>query len=62
VEWITPRDAQTWEVRKQYVDKDGNVVKSEFFSKDTYKAFQGVYYVNGNDPETLPVTTPDGQT
>jgi vancomycin resistance protein YoaR len=60
VEWVTPRDAQTWEVYKQYLDKNGNVVKSELFSKDTYKAFTGVYYVNGQDPESvLPTLAPD---
>ncbi len=50
VEWVKSRDGQTWEVYKQYLDANGNVVKSELFSKDTYKAFKGVYYVNGPDP------------
>ncbi len=59
VEWVTPRDAQTWEVYKQYLDANGNVVKSELFSKDTYKAFQGVFYVNGTDPESAPPASTD---
>ncbi len=60
VEWVTPRDAQTWEVYKQYLDIEGNVVKSELFSKDTYKAFTGVFYVNGPNPESvLPTVAPD---
>lgn len=54
VEWVKSRDGQTWEVYKQYVNDAGDVVKSEFFSKDTYKAFQGVIYVNGADPDTVP--------
>ncbi len=54
VEWVKSRDGQTWEVYKQYVNADGNVVKSDFFSRDTYKAFQGVTYVNGADPDTIP--------
>jgi len=54
VEWVKSRDGQTWEVYKQYVNADGDVVKSEFFSKDTYRAFKGVVYVNGANPDTLP--------
>ncbi len=54
VEWVKSRDGQTWEVYKQYVNDAGDVVKSEFFSKDTYKAFKGVIYVNGADPDTVP--------
>ncbi len=53
VEWITSRPGQTWEVWKQYYDEAGNLVKSEFFSKDTYRAFQGVTYVNGPNPLTV---------
>jgi vancomycin resistance protein YoaR len=56
VEWVKSRDGQTWEVYKQYVNDAGDVVKSEFFSKDTYKAFQGVTYVNGADPDAAPST------
>jgi len=54
VEWVKSRDGQTWEVYKQYVNAEGDVVKSEFFSKDTYKAFKGIVYVNGADPDTVP--------
>ena len=36
VEWVKSRDGQTWEVYKQYVNNAGDVMKSEFFSKDTY--------------------------
>ena len=59
-EWITPRDGQTWEVWKQYYDTAGNLVKSEFFSKDSYRAFQGVYYVNGPNPLTVDSTVTAG--
>ena len=54
IEWVKSRDGQTWEVYKQYINDAGDVVKSEFFSRDTYKAFKGVIYVNGADPDTVP--------
>ena len=58
--WKPHHDGQTWEVYKQYLDSDGNVIKSELFSKDTYKAFAGEYYVNGPDPESvLPTVDPE---
>ncbi len=57
--WKPRHDGQTWEVYKQYLDANGNVIKSELFSKDTYKAFAGEYYVNGPDPEAVPVSTPE---
>lgn len=60
--WKPHHDGQTWEVYKQYLDANGNVIKSELFSKDVYKAFAGEYYVNGPDPESVPVTTPEPQT
>lgn len=54
VEWIKPRDGKTWRIYKQYLDAEGNVVKSERFGSDvTYRAFAGVYYVNGNDPSSV---------
>ncbi len=57
--WISPRDGSTWRVYKHYKDNNGNTVKqSERFSQDTYRAFQGVYYVNGPDPATV-VVIPD---
>ncbi len=49
-EWVTSRDGQTWQVWKQYLDESGNVVKSVFYSEDTYRSFQGVTYVNGQNP------------
>lgn len=58
--WKPHHDGQTWEVYKQYLDANGNVIKSELFSKDTYKAFAGEYYVNGPDPESvLPTAAPE---
>lgn len=60
--WKPHHDGQTWEVYKQYLDANGNVIKSELFSKDTYKAFAGEYYVNGPDPEAVPVSTPTPET
>lgn len=51
VEWIKPRGSQTWRVYKQYKDADGTVIKTETYGKDiTYKAYGGVYYINGPDP------------
>ena len=41
---------RVWEVTKQYVDADGNVVSSELFSSNRYEAFSAVYYVNGPGP------------
>jgi len=59
-EYKAPHDGQTWKVYKQYKDKDGNVYKTEFFSQDVYKTIQGVYYVNGQDPESvLPTLSPE---
>lgn len=60
VHWMTSRDGQTWEVWKQYYDATGNLVKSEFFSKDTYRSFQGVDYVNAPDPLTVDSTATTG--
>ncbi len=58
-EWIKPRGSQTWRVYKQYKDADGNVIKTETYGKDvTYKAYAGVYYVNGPDPSLAP-SVPD---
>lgn len=55
VEWVKPRGSQTWRVYKQYKDADGNVIKTEVYGKDvTYRAFGGVYYVNGPDPSLAP--------
>ena len=48
--WVDSRNGQTWQVWKQYVDADGNVVRSEFFHEDSYRAFQGVVYWNAPDP------------
>jgi vancomycin resistance protein YoaR len=60
VTWKPPHDGQTWKVYKQYKDKDGNVFKTEFFSQDVYRTIQGVYYVNGPDPESvLPTISPE---
>ncbi len=50
VEWVEPHDGQTWQVWKQYVDEQGNVVKSEFFSESSYRSFQGVIYRNYANP------------
>ena len=53
VTWVKEKDGQVWEVTKQYVDSNGNVVSSEVFSKNQYAAFSAVYYVNGPDPTTV---------
>ena len=63
VTWVKEKDGQVWEVTKQYVDSDGNVISSEFFSRNTYSAFSAVYYVNGADPAIagptpMPVPSP----
>ncbi len=63
VTWVNQKDGQVWEVTKQYIDADGNVVKSEKFTTTRYKPFAAVYYVNGPDPAIagptpLPTTTP----
>ncbi|MBT3318175.1 MAG: hypothetical protein HN948_08950 [Clostridia bacterium] len=50
VTWIKGKNGQVWEVTKQYVDEDGNVIMSEKFSSNRYKAFTYEYYVNGPDP------------
>lgn len=50
VTWIKHRDGEVWEVYKVY-KKDGQVIKRELFSKNTYNKFTGVYYVNGPDPD-----------
>lgn len=59
-EWVTSRNGQTWEVWKQYIDASGNIVKSEFFTKDTYRSFQGVVYWNKPDPLTVDASLPTG--
>jgi vancomycin resistance protein YoaR len=60
VTWKAPHDGQTWKVYKQYKDKDGNVIKTEFFHEDVYRTIQGIYYVNGPDPESvLPTISPE---
>lgn len=53
--WVKPRNGQVWEVYKQYLDDEGKVVESKFFSTNTYRAFPGVIYVNTPDPEQAPV-------
>ncbi len=53
VTWVKEKDGQVWEVTKQYVDDNGNVVSSEIFSSNRYEAFSAVYYVNGPDPTTV---------
>ena len=53
VTWVKEKDGQVWEVTKQYVDSNGNVVSSEMFSSNRYDAFSAVYYVNGPDPNTV---------
>lgn len=59
-EWVKPRKGETWRIYKQYLDSDGNVVKSERFGNDvTYRAFAGIYYVNGPDPSTVLPTLDD---
>ncbi len=60
VVWISERDGQIWEVYKQYLDEEGEVIESKFFSINTYDAYQGEIYVNGPDPSTV-VPTPQGQ-
>ncbi len=50
VEWVDSRTGSVWKVYKQYLDSDGNVVDSEYFSTSTYNAFQGEIYVNGPNP------------
>ena len=58
VTWISGRDGQVWEVYKQYLDEDGNVIESTLFSKNTYDAYQGQIYVNGPDPDSIVPTPP----
>jgi len=56
IEWVKPRDGQKWRVWKQYLGPNGEVIDSEKFGEDTsYAAFTGEYYVNGPDPDALPV-------
>jgi len=50
ITWIKGKNGQVWEVTKQYVDENGNVIMSEKFSSNRYKAFTYEYYVNGPDP------------
>jgi len=52
VTWKAPHDGQTWKVYKQYI-RNGSVFKTEFFHQDVYRTIQGVYYVNGPDPESV---------
>ncbi|MGI5918262.1 MAG: VanW family protein [Christensenellales bacterium] len=59
VVWRAPHDGQTWKVYKQYI-RNGNVFKTEFFHQDVYRPIQGIYYVNGPDPESvLPTISPE---
>ena len=48
--WVDSRDGQTWQAWKIYKDADGNVVYSEYFHEDSYRAFQGIYYCNYPNP------------
>jgi vancomycin resistance protein YoaR len=59
VRWKAPHDGQTWKVYKQYI-RNGSVFKTEFFHQDVYRTIQGIYYVNGPDPESvLPTISPE---
>ncbi|MEL7602749.1 MAG: hypothetical protein AAGU77_06290, partial [Bacillota bacterium] len=49
-EWITAHPGQTWQVWKVYKDSNGNVVYSEFFHEDPYRAFPAEIYCNYPDP------------
>lgn len=55
VTWIRERDGQKWSVYKQYLDANGDVVKTEFYSETQYRSFAAEYYVNGPDPNALSV-------
>lgn len=57
VTWIRQRDGEVWKVYKVY-KKDGEEIKREFFSENTYRKFTGVYYVNGNDPDIYQPSEP----
>ena len=48
--WISPRDGAVWNVYKVYYDSDGKEVSRTLFTKNTYDAYTGVIYVNGQDP------------
>ena len=52
VTWKQSRDGQTWEVYKQYLDADGNVISSKFFTTNKYSAVTGEIYMNGPDPNS----------
>ncbi len=49
-EWVTAHPGQTWQVWKVYTDASGNIVYSEFFHEDAYRAFPAEIYCNYPDP------------
>ena len=49
-EWVKSKDGSVWYVWKYWLDEGGEVVDSELFDTVTYRAYQGISYVNGPNP------------